>query len=45
MIHVLKSLVYFDDAETDPDPRMLVKFSWLETKRFISGAVKKIPLG
>jgi len=45
MIHVLKSLVYFDDAETDPDPRMLVEFSWLEAKRFISGAVKKIPIG
>jgi len=30
--------------ETDPDPRMLVEFSWLEAKRFISGAVKKIPI-
>ena len=42
MIHVLKSLVYFDDAETDPDPRMLVEYSWLGTKQFISGAVKRM---
>jgi hypothetical protein len=45
MIHVLKNLVYFDDAETDPDPMMLVEFSWLEAKQFISGTVKKIPIG
>ena len=44
MIHVLRSLVYFDDAETDPDPRMLVEFSWLEAKRFISGTVKKMSI-
>jgi hypothetical protein len=42
MIHVLRSLVYFDDAETDPDPRMLVEYSWLGTKQFISGAVKRM---
>lgn len=45
MIHVLKSLVFFDDAETDPDPRMLVEFSWPETKQILSEAVKKIPIG
>jgi hypothetical protein len=32
--HVLKSLVYFEDADKEPEPEMLVDFSWAETKRF-----------
>jgi hypothetical protein len=33
-IHVLKSLSFFDDAEKDPMPHMLVSLSWAEVKRF-----------
>ena len=30
--HILKSLAYFDDAEKEPLPKMLVPFSWPELK-------------
>ncbi len=33
-IHVLKSLTFFDDAEKDPMPHMLVPLDWDEVKRF-----------
>ena len=33
-LHLLKSLVYFDDAEKDPVPQMLVSSDWDEVKRF-----------
>lgn len=32
---VIKSLTYFDDADQEPDPLMLQKMDWNETKRFI----------
>lgn len=32
--HILKSLTYFDDAEQEPVPRMLVPFDWEECKAF-----------
>lgn len=32
--HVLKSLTYFDDADREPMPRMLVPFDWEECKAF-----------
>ena len=38
--HVLKSLVYFEDADKDPDPEMLVDFSWSDTKLFFIANVK-----
>ena len=31
---IKKSLVYFDDAEKDEDPQMLVGFDWEELKKF-----------
>lgn len=37
----LRSLAYFDDAETMPMPRMLVDFDWEKAKRKISSAVRK----
>jgi hypothetical protein len=40
LYHVLKSLVYFDDAETDPDPQMKVEFSWDGLKTFFVHEVK-----
>lgn len=30
--HILKSLVYFDDAESEPMPKMLVPFQWRDLK-------------
>ncbi|MBI3693392.1 MAG: hypothetical protein HY238_00930 [Acidobacteria bacterium] len=36
MIHVLKSLAYFEEAEKDPMPDMLAAVSWEDVKRFFS---------
>lgn len=36
---VLKSLTYFDDAETDPQPFMLKKADWKQIKRSIISSV------
>jgi hypothetical protein len=33
-VHILKSLTYFDDAESEPMPDMLVPMSWDNIKRF-----------
>lgn len=33
-IHILKSLLYFDDAEKDPLPHMLVPLEWDDVKHF-----------
>jgi hypothetical protein len=33
--HILKSLVYFEDAEREPLPKMLVPFDWKECKAFL----------
>jgi len=32
--HVLKSLTYFEDAESEPMPKMLEPFNWDECKAF-----------
>ncbi len=37
--HILKSLVYFKDAEEDPDPIFLEKVSWRATKTFFQREV------
>ncbi|OGK51683.1 hypothetical protein A2966_05095 [Candidatus Roizmanbacteria bacterium RIFCSPLOWO2_01_FULL_41_22] len=34
LIHILKSLVYFEDAENDPEPQMIEKVNWQEVKQF-----------
>ena len=31
--HVLRSLVYFEDAEQEPEPKMIVKISWKQLKK------------
>jgi hypothetical protein len=33
-LHILKSLIFFDDAERDPMPHMLVPLDWDEVKQF-----------
>jgi hypothetical protein len=37
--HILKSLVYFEDADKDPEPDMLVDYSWAKIKRYFRGSV------
>jgi hypothetical protein len=40
--HILRSLVYFDDAEKEPMPTMLVPVRWSDIKRFFQAQVKMI---
>jgi len=42
--HILKSLVYFDDADAQPMPRMHKDVSWEQVKKTIIEAVKFIPI-
>jgi len=37
---VLRSLAYFDDAEEEPMPKMLINISWQEVKKTISNTLK-----
>ena len=39
--HVLKSLVYFEDAERDPELNMLDQFSWERVKNFFIEQIKR----
>jgi hypothetical protein len=38
--HVLYALVYFDDADSQPKPKMLWKADWKEIKKTITGWVR-----
>ena len=40
MIHVRKSLVYFDDAEEEPMPQMLKPVDWHKVKEFFQKEIK-----
>ncbi len=40
--HILKSLVYFEDAETDPDPEIYFKANWKEVKKFFTKEIQII---
>lgn len=40
--HILKSLVYFNDAEEDIDPKVYFDASWKEVKKFFETEVPKI---
>jgi len=42
MLHILKSLAYFEDAENNPMPKMIVPTSWQEVKSFFKEGIKKI---
>ncbi|MFZ2664035.1 MAG: nucleotidyl transferase AbiEii/AbiGii toxin family protein [Patescibacteria group bacterium] len=37
-LHILKSLVYFDDADSDPEPDYLLNISWADVKAFITSS-------
>lgn len=41
-VHVLKSLTYFEDAEKDPMPNMLIPVAWDAVKRTLLGEVPKL---
>lgn len=41
-VHILKSLVYFEDAEEDPMPKLLEKISWEKIKEFFIAETKRI---
>ena len=40
--HILKSLVYFDDAESDPEPDIYFKASWNDVKAFFESEISVI---
>ena len=40
--HLLKSLVYFEDAEAEPMPRMLREASWTAIKKTITAEVRRL---
>jgi hypothetical protein len=40
--HLLKSLVFFEDAEAEPMPRMIRRVSWAEVKQAIVAEVKRL---
>ncbi len=42
LTHILKSLIYFEDAEEYPMPKMLIPVDWKEVKRFFQNKVKVI---
>jgi len=42
MIHLLKSLVYFADAETDPMPQLMFAVDWLQVQQYFERKVTKI---
>lgn len=40
--HRLRALTFFDDAEREPMPDMLVAFDWTEARRFFTGEATRI---
>ena len=42
LTHILKSLTYFEDAESDANPKIYFKATWKEVKSFFRQEVKKI---
>lgn len=42
LTHILKSLVYFDDAESDPEPEIYFKASWKDVKDYFKKEVVRI---
>ena len=42
LTHVLKSLTWFEDADKDPMPDMLVPLSWEDVKRFFESEASRL---
>lgn len=43
--HILKSLVYFDDADVQPMPRMHTQVTWEEVKEKMKSVIKAFQIG
>lgn len=41
-LHILKSLVYFEEAENEPMPKMFQKITWLAIKNKVRKEIKEI---
>ena len=39
MLHILKSLIYFFDADLDPEPIYINPINWVEIKKFIKNII------
>lgn len=42
--HILKSLVYFEDAESDPEPEIYFNISWKEVRAFFEIEIPRITI-
>lgn len=42
LVHIMKSLVYFEDADEDPELKMLHRYSWQEVKDFFHDQIKDL---
>jgi predicted nucleotidyltransferase component of viral defense system len=42
MSHILKSIIYFEDAEKDAMPKMIVPVEWQAVKDFLKEEIKRI---
>lgn len=42
MVHVLKSLTYFEDAEKDPMPDILVNLTWERVKQYFAAEAPRL---
>jgi len=42
IMHILKSLSYFNDAEDNPMPKMIISISWKKIKSFFKKEIKRI---
>lgn len=40
--HILKSLIYFSDAEKDPEPEIYFRATWKDVKKFFNSEIPKI---
>jgi hypothetical protein len=40
--HLIRALAYFDDAEKDPPPKMLTRYSWRQVKSFFEKQAREL---
>ena len=45
MLHIIKSIVYFNDAESENMPKMIKPVSWKQVKQFFISESLKINSG
>jgi len=42
LIHILKSLIYFEDSDNEPMPNMIIPIAWQEVKNYFIKEVEQI---